>query len=94
MWQSLPANDGLLRPFSFVIPQNSMLHAKLPMSVGWSPYQPSLAVSQAVTAAVQQAQTARVPLDQVEGMFSSPALPFMVSGCGRRGCPFPSLSRT
>lgn len=94
LWQSLPANDGLLRPFSFVIPPDSLLHAKLPMSVGWSSYQPSMAVAQAVNAALQQAQTARVPLDQVEEMFSPPALPFMVSGCGRRGCPFPSLSRT
>ena len=92
LWHSLPANDGMLRPFSFVIPPDSLLHAKLPMSVGWSPYQPSLAVAQAVTSALQQTQTTPMPLDQVGGMFSPPALPFMVTGCGRRGCSFPSLS--
>jgi len=91
LWQSLPANAGLVRPFSFATPEDSLLNARLPMSVGWSPYQPSLAVASSVAAVLQQVQSEHVPVKQIEGMFTPPALPFMVIGCGRPGCPFPAL---
>jgi N-methylhydantoinase B len=93
LWPSLPVNTGLLRPFSFVVPEDSLLNAKLPMSVGWSTYQSSLAVAQAVAACVRQAQSEQVPATQIEAMYSSPALPFFVAGCGRPGCPFPFFSQ-
>jgi len=56
LWQSLRVNIGVLQPLSLVIPENSLLNAKPPVSVGWSPYHPSLAVAQAVTYCLQQAQ--------------------------------------
>ena len=93
LWSSIPANEGLLRLFSFVIPEESFLHAKLPTSVGWSLYQPSLAIGQVVSAVLQQAQAGQVPTEQLKTAFTPPALPFTVAGCGRSGCPFPVLSR-
>ena len=92
LWSSIPANEGLLRPFSFVIPEESFLHAKLPTSVGWSPYQPSLAVGQVVSQVLQQAQAGQVLAKQLEAAFAPPALPFAIRGCGRTGCPFSVLS--
>lgn len=93
LWPSLSVNDGLLRIFSFHVPEGSFLNAKVPMSVGWSVYQPSLSVAHAVAAFLQQAQSEKVPASHIEGMFAPPALPFIVTGCGRPGCPFPSLPR-
>ena len=93
LWSSIPANGGLLRPVSFVIPEDSFLHAKLPMSVGWSPYQPSLAVGQVVSGALHQARAGQIPAKQLEAAFAPPALPFRIIGCGRSGCPFPVLDR-
>ena len=94
LWSAIPANEGLLRPFSFVIPEDSFLHAKLPTSVGWSPYQPSLAVGQVVSAVLRQAQAGQVPAKQLETAFAPPTLRFAVTGCGRSGCLFPVLSRS
>ncbi len=91
LWAAIPANDGLLRPLSFVIPELSFLHAKLPMSVGWSPYQPSLAVGQVVNKVLQQARAGQIPGRRLEAAFAPPALPFRIIGCGRPGCPFPRL---
>ena len=93
LWSAIPANDGLLRPVSFVIPEDSFLHAKLPMSVGWSPYQPSFAVGQVVSGALHQARAGQIPAKQLEAAFAPPALPFRIIGCGRSGCPFPVLGR-
>ena len=93
LWAAIPANDGLLRPVSFVIPEDSFLHAKLPMSVGWSPYQPSLAVGQVVSGALLQARAGQIPAKQLEAAFAPPALPFRIIGCGRSGCPFPVMGR-
>lgn len=89
LWPAIPADDGLLRPVSFVIPEHSFLHATLPMSVGWSPYQPSLAVAQAVSGALHQARAGQIPATRLEAAFAPPALPFRISGCDRPGCPFP-----
>ena len=93
LWSSIPANGGLLRSLSFIIPEDSFLDAKLPTSVGWSPYQPSLAVGQMVRTVLQQAQAGEVPAKQLEDAFVPRSLPFAVTGCGRSGCPFPVLSR-
>jgi N-methylhydantoinase B len=93
LWASIPANEGLLRAFSFTIPEDSFLYAKLPTSVGWSPYQPSLAIGRVVSAVVQQAQAGQVPDKPLEDAFAPPQLRFAVTGCGRSGCPFPVLSR-
>jgi N-methylhydantoinase B len=93
LWPSLPVNDGLLHSFSFHIPEGSLLNAKVPLSVGWSPYQPSLAIASTVAAGLQQLQSGPLSSIQIEKMFSPPSLPFMVTGCGRPGCPFPSLPR-
>jgi N-methylhydantoinase B len=93
LWHSLAVNGGLLRVFSFVIPEGSLLNAKVPTSVGWSVYEPSLTVAYAVDARIQQAQLEYVSVPQIGGTFSPPALPFTITGCGRPGCPFPSLPR-
>ena len=66
---------------------------KLPMSVGWSPYQPSFAVGQVVSGALHQARAGQIPAKQLEAAFAPPALPFRIIGCGRSGCPFPVLGR-
>ena len=89
LWPAIPANDGLLRLVSLVIPEHSFLHATLPMSVGWSPYQPSLAVAQAVSGALHQARAGQIPATRLAAAFAPPALPFRIAGCDRPGCPFP-----
>jgi len=93
LWPSLFVNSGLLSVFSCVIPEGSLLNAKVPQSVGWSVYEPSLTVAYGIDAHIQQAQLAYVSVPQVTNTFSPPALPFMITGCGRPGCPFPSLPR-
>ena len=90
LWPSLPANEGIFQRLHISIPDNTFLHAKLPMSVGWSPYQPSQAVVQAVTAALGQTHQALPPAEQLTAPVASPPLPFAVTGCGRPGCPFPT----
>ena len=90
LWPSLPANEGIFQRLHISIPDNTFLHAKLPMSVGWSPYQPSQAVVQAVTAALSQTHPALPPAEQLAAPVASPPLPFAVTGCGRPGCPFPT----
>ena len=90
LWPSLLVNEGIFQCLTFTIPDKSFLHATLPMSVGWSPYQPSQAVIQAVTAALQQAQCALPPENQLEAWVTAPPLPFTIAGCGRSGCPFPT----
>ncbi|MGE0824619.1 MAG: hydantoinase B/oxoprolinase family protein [Candidatus Binatia bacterium] len=92
-WPAIPVNDGFCRAFSLLIPEDSFLHAKLPTSVGWSPYEPSLTVAQTVASVLSQSQTAQVPLKPVENAFIPPALAFVVTGCGHPGCPFPAVSR-
>ncbi len=89
LWPALPVNDGLFQPLRISIPDDTFLHAKLPMSVGWSPYQPSQAVVQAVTAALSQTHRPLPPAKQLTAPVASPALPFAVTGCGRPGCLFP-----
>ena len=89
LWPSLPANDGIFQHLHISLPDNTFLHAKLPMSVGWSPYQPSQAVVQAVTAALGQTHQPLPPAKQLVAPVTAPPLPFTVSGCGRPGCPFP-----
>ena len=89
LWPSLPANDGIFQHLDISLPDDTFLHAKLPMSVGWSPYQPSQAVVQAVAAALGQTHQALPPTKQLVAPVISPPLPFTVSGCGRPGCPFP-----
>lgn len=93
LWSAVPANDGLLRPVSFVIPENSFLHAKLPTSVGWSPYQPSLAVGQVVSRTLHQAGAGQISAKRLEAAFAPPTLPFRIMDCGRSGCPFSVLGR-
>ena len=90
LWPSLPANEGIFQRLHISIPDDTFLHAKLPMSVGWSPYQPSQAVVQAVTAALSQTHQALPPAKQLTAPVASPPLPFAVTGCGRPGCPFPT----
>ena len=90
LWPSLPANEGIFQRLHISIPDNTFLHAKLPMSVGWSPYQPSQAVVQAVTAALGQTHRALPPAEQLTAPVASPPLPFAVTGCDRPGCPFPT----
>ncbi len=90
LWPSLLVNEGIFQCLTFTIPDKSFLHATLPMSVGWSPYQPSQAVIQAVTAALQQAQCVLPPENQSEAWVTAPPLPFTITGCGRSGCPFPT----
>ena len=93
LWQSIPANEGLFHNLSFVVPDHTFLQAKLPMSVGWSPYHPSLEVAAAVASAFTQAQREMPPRSQLEAVLAVPQLPFSVTGCGRQDCPFPSLPR-
>ena len=89
LWPSLPANEGVFQHLHISLPDNTFLHAKLPMSVGWSPYQPSQAVVQAVAAALGQTHQPLPPTKQLVAPVTAPPLPFTVSGCGRPGCPFP-----
>ncbi len=89
LWPALPVNDGVFQPLYISIPDDTFLHAKLPMSVGWSPYQPSQAVVQAVTAALSQTHRPLPSAKQLTAQVTSPALPFTVTGCGRPGCLFP-----
>lgn len=93
LWPTLAVNNGLLQPFSFIIPEGSLLHAKVPASVGWSLYHPSLVVAQAVTQCLQHVQKTHISEKAMTDIFSPPPLPFSVTGCGRPGCPFPSLPR-
>ena len=89
LWPALPVNDGMFQHLHIAIPDNTFLHAKLPMSVGWSPYQPSQAVVQAVAAALSQAHRTLPSAKQLAAPVTSPPLPFTVTGCGRPDCPFP-----
>lgn len=90
LWPSLPANEGLFQHLRISLPDDTFLHAKLPMSVGWSPYQPSQAVVRAVAAALRQTRRTLPPAHQLEAQVTPPPLPFTVAGCGRPGCPFPT----
>ena len=90
LWPSLPANEGIFQHLHISLPDNTFLHAKLPMSVGWSPYQPSQAIVQAVAAALRQAQCTLPPANQLEAQVTPPPLRFTATGCGRSGCPFPT----
>ena len=90
LWPSLPANEGIFQHLRISLPDDTFLHAKLPMSVGWSPYQPSQAIVQAVAAALRQAHCTLPPAHQLEAQVTPPPLPFTVTGCGRAGCPFPT----
>ncbi len=89
LWPSLPANESIFQHLHISLPDDTFLHAKLPMSVGWSPYQPSQAVVQAVTDALGQTHQTLPPAKQLVAPVTAPPLPFTVSGCGRPGCPFP-----
>ena len=89
LWPALPVNDGMFRHLHISIPDDTFLHARLPMSVGWSPYQPSQAVVQAVATALSQARQTLPPAKQLAAPVTAPPLPFTVTGCGRPGCPFP-----
>ena len=89
LWPALSVNDGMFQHLRISIPDDTFLHAKLPMSVGWSPYQPSQAVVQAVTAALSQAHRTLPSAEQLAAPVTSPPLPFTVTGCGRPDCPFP-----
>jgi N-methylhydantoinase B len=91
LWQSAPANEGVFHNLSFVIPEPTFLQAKLPMSVGWSPYQPSLEIATAVASALAQVRQEMPPPEQLEAVLALPQLPFSVAGCGGQDCPFPSL---
>ena len=88
LWPALPVNDGMFQHLDISIPNDTFLHAKLPMSVGWSPYQPSQAVVQAVAAALGQTHQVLPPAEQLTAPVTAPSLPFTVTGCGRPGCPF------
>ena len=90
LWPTLPVNDGLFQHLHISIPDDTFLHARLPMSVGWSPYQPSQAVVQAVAAALSQTHRPLPPAEQLTAPVVPPPLPFTVTGCGRPGCPFPN----
>ena len=85
---SLPANEGVFQHLHISLPDDTFLHAKLPMSVGWSPYQPSQAVVQAVAAALGQTHRTLPPAKHLTAPVTAPPLPFTVTGCGRPGCPF------
>ncbi len=89
LWPSLPANEGIFQHLQISLPDDTFLHAKLPMSVGWSPYQPSQAIVQAVATALRQAHCTLPPAHQLTAQVTPPPLPFTVTGCGRPGCPFP-----
>ena len=89
LWPALPVNDGIFQHLHISIPDDTFLHAKLPMSVGWSPYQPSQAVVQAVAAALSQAHRPLPSAKQLTASVIPPLLAFTVTGCGRPGCPFP-----
>lgn len=89
LWPTLPVNDGMFHHLHISIPDDTFLHAKLPMSVGWSPYQPSQAVVQAVAAALNKAHRPLPSAKQLTAPVTAPPLPFTVTGCGRPGCPFP-----
>lgn len=89
LWPTLPVNDGIFQHLHISIPDDTFLHAKLPMSVGWSPYQPSQAVVQAVTAALSQTHRPLPSAKQLTAPVTAPPLPFTVTGCGRPDCPFP-----
>lgn len=93
LWPTLSVNAGVLQPFSFVIPENTLVNATVPVSVGWSSHHPSLAIAQAVTHCLAQAQKTPIAVKHITDIFSPPALPFAVTGCGRLSCPFPSLPR-
>ena len=93
LWPSIPANEGIFQHLQISLPDDVFLNAKLPMSVGWSPYGPSQAVVQAVTEALQQAQCALPPAKLIEAQVTPPALPFTIAGCRRNGCPFPAQSK-
>ena len=88
LWPTLPVNDGMFHHLHISIPDDTFLHAKLPMSVGWSPYQPSQAVVQAVAAALNKAHRPLPSAKQLTAPVTAPPLPFTVTGCGRPGCPF------
>lgn len=88
LWPTLPVNDGMFHHLHISIPDDTFLHAKLPMSVGWSPYQPSQAVVQAVAAALNKAHRTLPPAKHLTAPVTAPPLPFTVTGCGRPGCPF------
>ena len=89
LWPALPINDGIFQHLHISIPDDTFLHARLPMSVGWSPYQPSQAVVQAVAAALSQTHQPLPSAKQLVAPVTSPPLPFTITGCGRPGCPFP-----
>lgn len=91
LWPTLSVNSGVFPPFSFVIPERTLVNATVPVSVGWSSYHPSLAIAQAVTHCLAQAQRTPIAMQHIMALFSPPTLPFAVTGCGRLGCPFPSL---
>ena len=90
LYPTLPVNDGIFQHLHIAIPDDTFLHAKLPMSVGWSPYQPSQAVVQAVTATLSQMHRPLPSAEQLTAPVIPPPLPFTVTGCGRPGCPFPT----
>ena len=87
LWPSLPANESIFQHLHISLPDDTFLHAKLPMSVGWSPYQPSQAVVQAVTDALGQTHQTLPPAKQLVAPVTAPPLPFTVSGFGRPAVP-------
>ncbi len=79
------STSGITDLFEIKMPENSFLNAQLPVSVGWSVYQPTIGILQAIYSALGKSNL------QYEEVFPKPPeFPFRIKGCGERGCTFTS----
>lgn len=75
--------SGVDKLVEIILPENCFLNARLPVSVGWSVYQPTRSIVQAIYAALDNAA-----FEHESTVPNLPEFPFRIKGCGESDCPF------